>query len=153
MTIAELLTMEAGTKGINVVGKISGVWPAKKNAYGVTQFFLLSDGKDIIGVQARDVTLTDGDKGKGVSIIGGKWISYQSNKGETKFILEVPKSKTSELRIGGMLDTTPTKKPETNLDKVKEEILQEYKDSLVKATEILSDEVLSQMVTVCKEKG
>ena len=153
MTLAELKKVDAGTKGINVKGKISGVWPAKNGPYGKTQFFLLSDGTETIGVQAKEVTLTDADKGTEIEIIGGTWRSYES-KGKTNFILEIPKSRTSELKMG-VKSAVTTSSPVVAEDSedLKLHIFNEYKEAMVSALELLNDDVISKMLAACKEKG
>jgi len=152
MLISELLQEDAGLKGVNIKGTIAGVWPQKQSPYGPTQFFLVSDGKDIVGVQAREVSLSEADKGKNVEIMGGTWKSYES-KGKTKHILEVPKNKSAGIRVKTGASPAPTQETKMDLESIKTEILNEYKESLIKSMELLGDEVVSQMLTVCKEKG
>ena len=153
MTLAELKKVDAGTKGINVKGKISGVWPAKNGPYGKTQFFLITDGTETIGVQTKEVTLTDADKGTEIEIIGGTWRSYES-KGKTNFVLEIPKSKSSELKMGAKSAATAQKPAAAeDMEDLKLQIFNEYKESMVSALELLSDEVISKMLITCKEKG
>jgi len=151
MKLNELMDMDAGTKGINVEGAIAGVWKPKTSPWGMTQFLLITGDGETIGVQARDTDFGDRDKGATVKITGATWRSYES-KGETRYVLEIPKSKGASISVVGSSPPSPAKVVKS-LDDLREEILKEYSNSLIKAMELLGDTVMSEMLTVCKEKG
>jgi len=154
MTIKELLATEAGAKGISVDGYLKAIWPPKKGPYGPTQFMLITDGTDIVAVQAKGTSFPEEEKGKSIHIEGASWRSYESG-GATKFVLDVTKNKSSVISLSGEaapVSVRPQKVVE-NIEEVKEEILKEYKESLIKSMELLGDNVVSEMLAVCKEKG
>jgi len=159
MTITELLAAEAGTKGVSIDGQLAAVWPPKQGPYGPSQFMLLTDGIATVAVQSKTSAFEETDKGKMVSIEGASWRSYVT-KGVTKFVLDVAKGKSARISLSG--DAAPAtatpvaavaSKPLANIEDVKEEILKEYKESLIKAMELLGDGIVSEMLAVCKEKG
>lgn len=151
MTIKELLKLESGTKGVNVEGKISGVWPVKMGPYGASQFLLITDGEETVGVQTKTTNYSESVKGSDVEIVGALWRSYES-KGKTQFVLDIPNNKEARVTIkdNGTVSSTGVVK---DAEAVKAKIFDNYKEAIIRGMELLNDEVVSQMQTMTKEKG
>lgn len=151
MTIQELLKLESGTKGVNVEGKISGVWPVKTSPYGPSQFLLITDGENTVGVQTKTTNYNDSVKGADAEIVGALWRSYES-KGKTQFVLDVPNNKISRITLkeNSTVSATGVVK---NVEEVKDKIFNNYKEAIIRAMELLNDEIVSQMQVMTKEKG
>jgi len=161
MKVSELKKVDVGTKGLSIKGELRSVWAPKKTPYGPTQFMLIADDTDTVGVQAKESDFTEADKGATVEIKGATWRSYEVG-GVTKYVLEVPKSKSSSINLVGppasggnltnLVSTLP-KVDEGQLEDLKESVLKDYKESLIRSMELLGDDVISGMLKVCREKG
>jgi len=148
MTIQDLMKMEAGTTGINVTGKIAGVWPVKQGPYGPSQFMLITDGKETIAVQTKTTSYKESEKGSMVEIVGGAWRSYES-KGKTQHVLDVPKNSTAHITITGAAPAADPKEVEA----IENNIITKYKEALISGMELMNDEIITNMLTMTKEKG
>ncbi len=141
MKLSELLSATGELENVSCEGKIVLVYPPKDTKWGRSQFLLISEGDDTVAVQSKETNITEADKGKTAKITKATWKSYEKD-GETKHVLDVGKN----IEVTG---TVPAFDTET----AKTAIFKSYYESLIKSLELLGDDVLSGMLTRCKEKG
>lgn len=145
MNMREVKGLETGTKGVEITGEITRIFPTKVRTNPISkhketnQFVLVSDGTTTVGVNLVNIKVDDTFVGKDITVKNGSVRTYEDAKGKEQMVLDVispgasiitPEASTVSHDVEEIQLDKPERKPS---DQVLSELLGKAADLLTTA--------------------